>query len=306
MTGSEDWAIPDALVARLAADPVDGAWLRGVPERVRNLARRQDLRSDGSGWSGFNSAVWPVRDGDDRALVLKVSRPTWDVAPEAVALTAWNGQGAVACRGHYPEDNAVLLERLDGDRSLDSVADIDQACSLVAAVLTELHRAAPPPGFRHLLAFGHDLAEEIRWRSRAGLPASLTRRQVEQARDTWESLEPAATDRLLHNDAHFLNVLATVDPDAGWRAIDPYPYIGPVEVELVPVLRNRWADAAATGDPERALRRRVDLMSEAVGGTPSRARAFAQAAAVVNLLALLPVDPEHFFVPPYTVIAGWH
>lgn len=113
------------------------------------------------------------------------------------------------------------------------------------------------------------------------------------------------TDRLLHNDAHFLNMLGTTEGEPGWRAIDPYPFVGPVEVELVPVLRNRWADAAVPGDPDRALRRRVDVMSEIIGADPARARAFAQAAAVVNLLALLSDEPDHFFVPPYAVIADW-
>ena len=71
------------------------------------------------------------------------------------------------------------------------------------------------------------------------------------------------------------------------------------------MLRNRWADARVTGDADRALRYRVETMSEIIGGDPARARAFAQAAAVVNLLALLPTEADHFFVPPYTVMAGW-
>lgn len=299
------WSVPPVLTALLVEDPVDAEWSRGLPGRATALAAQWGLRSDGEAWSGYNSAVWPVRDGADRALVLKMSRPGWRVEPELVALRAWNGSGAVRCRDYSRADNAALLQRLDGDRSLDTVADIDVACSATAVVLADLHRATTPVGFRHLTVEARSLAAEIRHRSRGPLPGALSPRQVQQAIDTWEGVQPEPTDRLLHNDAHFLNVLATLGDEPGWLAIDPYPFVGPVEVELVPVLRNRWADAAVTGDPDRALRRRVDLMSEITGGDPAGARRFAQAAAVVNLLALLPEEPEHFFVPPYTVIAGW-
>jgi hypothetical protein len=46
-------------------------------------------------------------------------------------------------------------------------------------------------------------------------------------------------------------------------------------------------------------------MSEIIGGDPAKGRVFAQAAAVVNLLVLLAEEPDHIFVPPYTVIAAW-
>jgi len=303
--GLDEWSVPSALAARLAVDPIDADWLRGLPNRASALAKGWNLRSDGDGWSGFNSAVWPVRDVEDRALVLKVSRPAWTLEPEVVALGAWNGHGAVQCHGYAPTDNAVLLQRLDGNRSLDVVPDIDDACRAAASVLAELHRVRPPRGFRHLVVEAQALAEEIRHRSRGPLPDALSQRQVEQAIDTWEGVRPEPADRLLHNDAHFLNVLATIEGEQSWLAIDPYPFVGPVAIELVPLLRNRWADAAVTGDADRALRQRVDMMSEIIGGDPARARAFAQAAAVVNLLALLPEEPDHFFVPPYMVIAGW-
>jgi len=73
----------------------------------------------------------------------------------------------------------------------------------------------------------------------------------------------------------------------------------------VPLLRNRWNDAAATGDPDRALRRRVDQFAEMVGADSTRCREIAQAVAVDNLLHLLVHDPSHMFVPPYTVMAAW-
>jgi len=305
VSGPDDWIVPVELVMRLTIDPTDVDWVRGLASRASMLAERWNLRSDGRPWSGFNSAVWPVRDGDGRSLVLKASRPAWTIEPEVRALRAWDGQGAVACHAFSVDDNAVLLQRLNGNLSLDAVHDIDAACLAVASVLARLHRASPPTDFRHLAVEAQSLAEEIRRRSRGPSPPQVSERQVAYALDTLESIGPDTADRLLHNDAHFFNVLATVEGEPGWRAIDPYPFLGPLEIELVPVLRNRWADAAATGDPDRALRRRVDAMSEIIGGDPATARAYAQAVAVNNLLALLPEEPDHIFVPPYTLIAGW-
>ena len=76
---------------------------------------------------------------------------------------------------------------------------------------------------------------------------------------------------------------------AAWRAIDPLPMAGRREWELIALLRNRWPDAVASGDPDRALRRRLDQVCERADlDRRSLARACAQAAAVDNLLTVLP------------------
>ncbi len=43
----------------------------------------------------------------------------------------------------------------------------------------------------------------------------------------------------------------------GWAAIDPKPLFGDGEYDLVPLLRNRWAELATTGDAAGACRRRL-------------------------------------------------
>lgn len=86
-------------------------------------------------------------------------------------------------------------------------------------------------------------------------------------------------DRLLHRDLHYENVLAPLEdsPDAErgpWSAIDPKPLVGDPGFELLPALRNRWAEAEETGDPVRATRRRFDLLTEVAGLGRDRARAW--------------------------------
>lgn len=85
--------------------------------------------------------------------------------------------------------------------------------------------------------------------------------------------------------------------------LDPAPLAGLVEWEVTPLLRNRWADAAATGDPDRALRRRVEQVCEVTGGSRQLVRACAQVQAVAALSWPLPTNHIHYRA--YTVMAGW-
>jgi streptomycin 6-kinase len=108
----------------------------------------------------------------------------------------------------------------------------------------------------------------------------------------------------VHYDLHYLNVLRDLE-DHRWVVIDPLPRAGVPEVEVVPALRNRWEDLVATGDPERAMLRRFDLLTDAAGLDRELASAFAQAVAVDNLLWLMPREPKHMLVAPYTIISRW-
>ncbi len=48
----------------------------------------------------------------------------------------------------------------------------------------------------------------------------------------------------------------------GWAAIDPKPLVGDGEYDLIPLLRNRWDELAATGGAARACRRRLHALAD--------------------------------------------
>ncbi|MEQ7006730.1 aminoglycoside phosphotransferase family protein [Actinopolymorpha sp. B17G11] len=48
-------------------------------------------------------------------------------------------------------------------------------------------------------------------------------------------------------------------------AIDPKPLAGDPGFEPLPALHNRWDDVVATADVPRAVRRRLDLMTDTLG-----------------------------------------
>lgn len=238
----------------------------------------------------------------------KVGYPDPKTRSEAAALRAWSGLGTVACVADDAGRNALLLQRLDGNSSLESYPDDERACAIIAEILARLHGVAPPPGVRTVAEEAAELQDQVQERG-ARHPRLLPARAVDQALATLSDLQ--AFDQpgwMLHADCHFLNVLPTLpgglEPQE-WRAIDPLPTVGPREWELLPLLRNRWADAQATGDPDAALRQRVDQVCDILGADARYARQLAQAASVCMLLDLLPTLPTHFFVPPHQLMLAW-
>jgi len=87
--------------------------------------------------------------------------------------------------------------------------------------------------------------------------------------------------RLVHGDLHYANVLTG---PRGWVAIDPKPLVGDPEFDLLPLLRNRWTDITATGDPARAVRQRLAVLVDAANLDGDRARRWARVRAVDDAL----------------------
>jgi hypothetical protein len=69
---------------------------------------------------GYHGVVVPARRGAKRC-VLKLTWPAERTVDEAQALAAWRGQGAVLLLEADAQAGALLLERLDATRTLDSL-----------------------------------------------------------------------------------------------------------------------------------------------------------------------------------------
>ncbi len=256
------------------------AWVAQLPGRVDALMDAWGVRRDGPTWFGFVGVVVPVVGADGARYALKVSYPDDESRSEAPALQAWAGDGAV--RLHALDDTgfAMLLERLDPDRSLfDEPAD--EAVGTIGGLLRRLHRTTAPPAVARLSEVGerwsHELLEE--WR-RLGI--GHDRRLLDAALATVRELGPTAGDRLLHGDLHYGNVLAgTREP---WLVIDPKGLAGDPAYDVVPCVWNRFDELVAGGDVHRAIRRRVDALCEAAGIDREAAYRWTVARAVDDLL----------------------
>ncbi|NHN57210.1 hypothetical protein G9U51_15670 [Calidifontibacter sp. DB0510] len=266
------------------------------------LADAWGLRRDGDAIAGQLGVVWPVRDAAGRALVLKIGDPP-QIAAEALALSVWRPRGtAVELVASDATRGAMLLERLDPARDLEHHPDADEATAIIGDLLAR-SRSAAPTEVPRIAPELERIAESIR-KHRDETPGLLPEPAVDRALATLADAVDITDTWLLHHDAHYLNVLHTLPgTDPGWRLIDPLPYAGPVEFEPIAMLRNRFADVA--DDPERGLRRRLDILVEVMDLDRALAVDLAQAVAVDNLLWLLPRLPDHFAVPPYSVLAHW-
>ncbi|WP_406285590.1 aminoglycoside phosphotransferase family protein [Streptomyces sp. NBC_00209] len=268
--------IPDALIATQSAynGEAGRAFVAALPGLAAEFLERWGLRRDGAAMYGVCALVLPVvRAGDGRRAVLKLQPVDAETAGEPVALRLWDaaGAGAVRLLEHDPETGSMLLERLDGHRSLAGEPDPDRAVRVIAGLLAELTAVRPGERAKGAGAGLRGLGEAAA-RMLAAAPdvvaALVDEEERGLVRDCAAAVREVAGepgDRLLHWDLHFGNVLAGED-GAGWVAIDPKPLVGDPGFELLPALVDRF-DAGAVG-------KRFNAMTGVLGLDRGRAAAW--------------------------------
>lgn len=256
------------------------AFVEALPGMLQSYVDGWELTPVGPAMHGYVGMVVPVRRTDGLPAALKVSWLDPYSAWEAAALRVWGGAGAAMLLESdvRPGDHAMalLLEWLDPARSLEQLPDVDAATALCATTAGRL--AVPAPEDFPTVAE----QEAARWVTelpelwqRLGRP--LPERAVEVA---VESCREFATDRtrtLLHGDLHYANVLA--GDREPWLAIDPKGIAGEAAYESITVLWNRTDELGDNG-----VERRLAIWCEAAGVDLERARRWAQARAVDDVL----------------------
>ena len=256
--------IPDAFVTTIRRlEPIGSAsWLEELPKRVQRLCQHWSLELDGAAMHGGLSLVVPVRRAEE-ALVLRVAWPHGATGEEIIALRAWNGRGAVKLiEADIPSD-ALLLERLDSQRSLKTLP-LEEALSVMGALLRRLAIPAPD-GIPRLPNHAAGLAAGFRERWNAsGRPFS--ERLLETVIDAAVQRGPQAASLLVHYDLYDNNVLAGTRED--WLAIDPKTISGDVEFGLAQMLWRRLEDM----DGKTGFWRAWQVLLEASGADAKSAR----------------------------------
>jgi streptomycin 6-kinase len=293
--------IPPDLAARYARTSAGRAWLASLPDliqgRLEGWKLTPELLPDALPWNGHGGIVIPVRQSDGFPAALKISFPHDEARVERHALALWEGRGAVALLASDAGTCAMLLERLDGERSL-TVVPIEDAVVVWAGLVRQL--SLPPDDrpqwfeFEHIAARAEQWSDDLpadweqlgrpfpRWLLEAALEVCQTRGAVGRR---------SARDVLVHTDLHYLNVLARpahpavngLPTAAGYAAIDPQPMIGEPEFAVAPLLWNRLSDLPLD-DPAAGLRRRCAEFSSAAGLDPDVARQWGIAREVANAL----------------------
>lgn len=262
---------PDfAAATALREGPAGRAWIEALPALIEELCQRWRLAPDGSSMHGGLGLVIPVRRAGE-LCALKVSWKDESNADEAAALAAWDGQGAVRLLASDPARGALLLERLDHQRSLNDVG-IEEAVEVAGGLLRRLAIPAPS-GFRSLGAVARDLSATLpgRW-ERCGRP--MPRRWMEQARELAMRMGASSGALLVNYDLIYEDILrGTREP---WLAVDPKVVSGDVEYGIAQLLWTRPEEIETHGGLERAFHQIV----ETAGCDPERARAWTLARCV--------------------------
>jgi streptomycin 6-kinase len=275
------------------------AWIAGRPTLAAEFLDRWELKRDGAAGAGEASLVLPVLRKDSTRAVLKLQMPREETTAALIGLRTWNGEGTVRLLDHDPESSTMLLERLDGTRTLASIEDDDVTMGILAGLLARLVSVPAPQGLRSL----GDIAAEMLERVPQAVTA-LADPADRQLLHGWASavaeLAGEPGDRMLHWDLHYDNVLAAGREP--WLAIDPEPLAGDPGFDLWPALDSRWDDVVTKDDTLRVVRRRFDLLTEVLGLDRARATGWTLGRLLQNSLWDID-DGETTLAPPSVAIA---
>jgi len=241
------------------------AWLDRLPRLADDVCRRLRLTVDGPARHGSNALVLPVRR-DGLPYALRLSPPDdHDLAAQVTALQFWAGRGTVLLHEADPAVGAMLLERLDVDRS-PAALPLPEAVPILARVMRRLAVDPPEdvPTTRSWLRSG---AERFA-REWAELDRPLPGRLLAGVREAIENLltEPGE-DRAVNADLHYDQVLGGAREP--WLVVDPVLARGDIEYDLARILWSRLDEMTdrAVHDHLRTVITEADLR-------PDRARAW--------------------------------
>jgi streptomycin 6-kinase len=228
-------------------------WIADLPTLVERVCQRWavELTGDAPSYGVWGMVVLGHRGAEPCAI--KVSWPEHPTMVEAAALRAWNGNGAVRLLQMSPENNALLLERLDSGRTLEDL-DLLAAAEIAGGIIRRL--AVPPPADSPLAVDtvpvqpADDLAVGLRIRQ-AELGHPVPRRFVELAADLARDLASTSARVLVHTDLHYGNILA--GRRQPWLAIDPRPVVGDPELSVPELMWWRLDDAVRDEDVRTLL-----------------------------------------------------
>ncbi|WP_327151005.1 aminoglycoside phosphotransferase family protein [Nocardia sp. NBC_01329] len=275
------FVIPTGVLSTFeTGDEATREWLSMLPTVARDLLRRWELQPEGAIRSGDAGVVVPVRRADGTRAALKLQLPRAETTAAILGLVQWNGRGTVRLLDSDPDRGGMLLERLNGDRTLEAVEDDDDAIRVVGGLLTRLHSVPAPGGLPHLSKALSAMVDDI--------PAAMrVLESDDRARlDRWAhivaELGADPGNSLLHWDLHYGNVLAA-DREP-WLAIDPEPLVGDPGFDLWPALDSGWSTDETVTDAPRIVRRRFDILTEMLGLDRGRAAGWTLARLLQNVL----------------------
>jgi streptomycin 6-kinase len=256
--------IPDVVQRRArAGGPAGAAWLAGLPDLVRDLAREWHLTLGSLLGGGTEALVMAVTRADGGAAVLKILPPDDSpAAGELDVLLAADGRGYAAIYAADIARKAVLLEQLGPPLAMSGLG-VDRQIALLCATLREAW-VPPPAGVpfitgaekaRSLSAFIARAWEELGQPCAAHTIAAALHAAEARAR----AFDPHQAV-LAHGDAHPWNTLQVPDAQPPrFKFVDPDGLIIEPAYDLGILMREWTADLLAGDALERGRARCAHL-----------------------------------------------
>jgi streptomycin 6-kinase len=229
------------------------AWLTALAANVAAMCERWRLTPDGTPMHGSNALVVPVRR-DGEPLVLRMTPPDDRTAAEVRALRFWDGRGTVRLIDADPARGASLLERLDGEHTLERLP-LAEAVPHIARLMRRLAVPAPPnaPSTGDLVRDRLDTLDGDWNRLGRPFPGDV----LDTVRADGERLRTPAEDLAVNGDLHFAQVLrGEREP---WLAVDPVLLRGDIAYDLARILWTRLDEMATTDEVRRWFAIIVDV-----------------------------------------------
>ena len=248
----------------LRRDPDAVGWLDHLPTLQWELIRAWHLTPTGPLRYGATAAVLPV-DSPEGPAALKVISPFVDAGPEAAALAAFGGDGAVRMLAADHARNALLLEWLDGP-DLSTVGDLGAMVRIAGGLARRLAVAEPDGGPMPRLADGAAgwreqlLAQHTEAIDRGD---AVDEPSLQRALRAIEGLAGDSTATVAHGDLAPSNVRRSVD--GRWIAVDPQGVRGTAAFDAHTVVRGRLATVLSGADPAGQLAALTRSFAEAAG-----------------------------------------
>lgn len=262
---------PERLVRHVSAHGDPGrTWLAGLSGLVDGLLRRWALTAERVHAPGGRTSVLVlVRQEDGTPAALKVAYEPERIAAEQRALEHWNGVGAVRLLRADAASGALLLERLQADVSLRSLAEAK--AQLESAATLQRLWTAPPEDHALPTVAEHTgrLAERLRV-LRAEPYAELVDAALERREALLGDGAAAGPDVLLHGDYHQGHVLAA--ERMPWLAVGPRPLVGERAYDLAWPARDRVDTLVAAPGAAAATRRRLTKLADSLDVDRDRLR----------------------------------
>ena len=232
------------------------AWLDSLPDRFRRQCRVWQLEPDGKPWHGSNALVVPVRR-NDHPYALRLAPPDDRTRGELAALDFWRGRGTVLQHESDPVAGASLLERLDGDATLQQV-DLEPAAEVLGEIM---RRLAVPIGDRDVPRTSTMVASRVAELERDWMATGepFDRSVLRSAESAGESLLDITDAVAVNGDLHHDQVLrGDREP---WLVVDPILLQGDIAYDLARCLWWRLDEM----DDDRTIRDQLARIGSAAG-----------------------------------------